>query len=418
MTDVDRRARDGRGATLLQFRRGRKTASERGASGLYDAAFRQASARFSTHLGQLDLERAAAEHEIERLVEMPYERRRLLIENSRRLQTWGLAERLIEEGRRLGGGIDSSPALDLLRTAVVVADKLDPRLYGRYRYRDLQADAWGRLGNALRVAGRYDVAREAFGCSHALLDLGTGCPTQRAQVESLQVSLLNALVQLDAACDLADRALARLPAGAGRLRTDLLIKRATAETDTDRSIAGYREVLDLVSIDEAPYTVLMALQSLAVEQERAGRVDEGHETFQRAGRLLQHASRWHATLLEWVAGCLALRSGELTTATGILKGILGALEERPINDGHLPACCVDIVTSRVEAGRLDEASDLAARYGELLARRGYPPAVLDGWAVVRDRVAVGRLPLTLLTPLGDYFRRAWIEPRTELVLPA
>lgn len=417
MTDADRRGRDGSRGRLLHFQRSRRRGSERGASRRYEVAFSEATARFSSHLSRLDHERAAAEPEVERLVAMPFERRRLLIENSPGLQTWGLTERLIEEGRRLCGYIDATPGIDLLRTAVVVADQLDPRLYGRYRHRDLQADAWGRLGNALRVAGRYDVAREAFDCSHALLDLGTGCPTQRAQIESLEVSLLNALIQLDAARDLAERALARLPTGSGRLRTDLLIKRATAETDTDRSIAGYREVLDLVSVDEAPYTVLMALQSIAVEQERAARVDDGHETFQRAGRLLHHASRWHATLLEWVAGCLALRSGELTTATGILAGTFRALEERPINDGHLPACCLETVSARVEAGRLEEASDLAASHGGLLARRGYPPAVLAGWAEVRDRVAVGRLPLRFLTPLGDYFRRAWVDPRTELVLP-
>lgn len=418
MSRDDRSRNDAQGGKLLAFQHDRRNGSVRGGPSRYDAAFEEAAARFAAQQRLLERERVAADRLIERLVDLPFERRRLLIDNCPRFHTWGLAERLLEEGERHTGQLDGSAQLDLTRTAVAVAGKLDARTYGRYRHRDLQALSWAHLGNALRVSGRHDDAAQAFVTSRRHLGRGTGCATEEAQVLSFEASLLNTLSRFDAARDLADRALLRLPQGVGRLRAELLIKRAMAERGTARARAAYGEAYDLVSSREEPLIASAALQGITAEMERAGRIAEAHETLVRAVRLLPRSNRWGGLILRWSAGVLALRGGETTTAAGILGRVCRALGSRDVRDGHLPTGCLDLVIAHAAGGEEGEAVRLAESFGDLLAARGYPPAVLSGWAEVRNRLALGRLSVSTLHPFTDYFRRAWCDPRAELVLPA
>lgn len=416
MKDDERNAGDRHGGKLLRFRNRRTRESSE--PSCYDAVFAAASAHFAAHQNRLDRERLAADRLIERLVEQPFERRSLLIENSRHFQTWGLAERLIQEGQRCVGEFEGLSRLDLVRTALTITEKLNPGIYGRYRHHDLRATARAHLGNALRVAGLYDSAADAFAASHRQLDRGTGGAIERAQVESFEVSLLNALSRFAAAGALADRALARLPKAGDLLQIELLHKRAVAERDPELAIAGFEQVLDKISLDEQPFLAFVALQGLSMKLADVGRLDEGHDTVTRAGRLVHHAKRWGLIYLEWSAAILAARGGETTTAIGILSGIWLTFSRRPVNDAFLLRASLELVNAQAASEDPDRAPRLAEQIGDQLILRNYPPAALEAWAEVRRWIARGRIPRPFQEDLDDYLCRSWTDPGAQLILRA
>lgn len=417
MSDDDRKEVDGQGGKVLRFASLRDR-PERSRPSRYDEAFEKAATRFAAHQSLLERERAAADRLIDQLADLSLVQRQLLIDNSPRFQIWGLAERLIEEAQHHVGKFDSSSQLDLMRTAIAVAENLDPRIYGHYRHRDLQASAWAQLGNALRIAAGYDSAAEAFAVAHGYLDQGTGCATRKAYLESLEVSLLHSLARLGPSLALANRALARLPATDSPLRVKLLHQRAMAEPVPERAIAGFRQVLDQISVNEQPLFTFVVLQALSSQLAEVGRLDEGHEAVTQAGRLVHHAKRWGVIHLEWSSAALAARGGEMTTAVAILSGLWLTFSTRPINDGYLLTSSLDLVDARAASDGPRKTRRLAETIGDLLVQRGYPTTVLNGWSELRRTIALGRLPRPKLDAFHAYFRRAWNDPHAELVLPA
>ena len=78
----------------------------------------------------------------------------------------------------------------LARAALEVAKRLDPEVHGAKRVADLQARAWGELGNAYRAsADRLRSADRAFGQAFAFFKQGTGDPYLHARLLELEASL-------------------------------------------------------------------------------------------------------------------------------------------------------------------------------------------------------------------------------------
>lgn len=135
----------------------------------------------------------------------PPARRRVMIRNDRRFQTWGLLECLQERYRALLEE-DVETALEAAELAWVIAQSLDHRAYGEERVHDFQASALVNLGNVRRAIGDLMGARSALDQAGAVLALGTGDPLEKAELEAARGALLRDLGRVDEAGDALRRA--------------------------------------------------------------------------------------------------------------------------------------------------------------------------------------------------------------------
>jgi tetratricopeptide (TPR) repeat protein len=115
------------------------------------------------------------------------EKRRLLLQNSSRFQTWGLLVKLLEQSR---DDIQDVPQTECLaELARTLADSLDPVRYGASLIEDMRARAWCYTGNARRLRSDLLGAEEALRNASSCLRLGTGDPVERARVLDFKASL-------------------------------------------------------------------------------------------------------------------------------------------------------------------------------------------------------------------------------------
>src|SRR5215210_41059 len=104
--------------------------------------------------------------------------------------TFGLYERLLEASR-LYMRREPLEAVDVVRLAILVAERLDPERLGRERVADLRASAWAELGNVKRLASDFEGARRAFNQAWQILEEeGTDDPLEQAHIIGLEASYM------------------------------------------------------------------------------------------------------------------------------------------------------------------------------------------------------------------------------------
>lgn len=87
---------------------------------------------------------------------------------------------------------DPKKMVTLARFAVEVAQNLDAHRYSPELLADIEARAWGELGNAHRTADELDAAERAFNLAFGLLARGTGDPLLKAHLHERHASFLGA----------------------------------------------------------------------------------------------------------------------------------------------------------------------------------------------------------------------------------
>jgi tetratricopeptide (TPR) repeat protein len=80
-------------------------------------------------------------------------------------------------------------SLELAEVAVAVAERVDARSFGETTVHDLEAMAWGALGNAHRRLGDLESAERALLVAGLLLREGSGDPLERARLLLLEAAL-------------------------------------------------------------------------------------------------------------------------------------------------------------------------------------------------------------------------------------
>lgn len=167
-------------------------------AGHYDAAIRQALKGTHRVHDRMMQERRDTGRLWGALEGHPQARRQVMIRNDRRFQTWGLFHCLQERYRAF---LDDHPeaALEAAELSWSVAQTLSHDVYGEERVHDFQSSALIALGHARHASGDLQGAKEAFEQAEAVLALGTGDLLDKAELESLRATLLQASGQPDAA---------------------------------------------------------------------------------------------------------------------------------------------------------------------------------------------------------------------------
>jgi len=386
---------------------------------VYREAFSRAETVIAARQRLLAEERRQADELIDRFNGVSDSQQDLMIGNSRAFKTWGLAERLIEECRREIDRLDYRQADRHARAAVRVTEALATTLYGSNRCRELRATARANRGNTYRVAGNFAAAHRELRSARRILGFGTGDDeATRAEIASLETSLLLARGDWPGALNLVDRTLTELPAGCEPLRCDLLIKKAAAQAQLQPQAATtvYLEALAAAAELGSGQRTFCARQGYVLTLCQTGRsraasrqLDLIHRTHH--GSL--HRGNFH---LRWAEGRVALGLGDRASAREILGGVWRSLVDNPCSFHCATLVALDLLT----AERMANGSVAARRLGEYIQHElvilEQPTASLKAWGEAFRLLLAGPLSPPSTEAFRRFLWRAWSDPRAELGL--
>jgi len=344
----------------------------------YDAAFAAVERQVDAREWELARQRVLAVEQWRELRLHPSLRRRWRIQNDPRFGTWGFCERLLEECLALGGR-DPAQAGELASLAVEAAARLDGERYGAERVADLQAFAWGVLGEAHRLQLDLSAAGAALASARAACGKGTGNSLEEARLVSFEMSLAKDEGEIEDAVE-ALGWVARVYRRAGeRLcegRALLLQAEAAGELDPDRGLDLLDQAGERTGRGD-PWIDLCARHHRISFLDALGRSRYAAMLLDGARRLYRPFTDLRTrTSLRWLEGRLARSLGDLETAEAAFEEVLPVFTERGLRF-QLRRLSLDLAPVYMQRGKTAKALDLAfGRFEAIEAIETEPAEVL------------------------------------------
>jgi tetratricopeptide (TPR) repeat protein len=391
---------------------GEETEPAATAPGLYDEVFARILSSSEQAEMRLAREKVRASGQWSLLERQPQARRLVMIRNDRRLQSWGLYERLLEECRQVGRK-DPAEAANLAELALAVVDHLDPAAFGTERLADFRSAAFVALGNARRLAKDFSGARAAFQDAWEALEHGTDEPSDEAHLVSLEASLLCDLGDFEGAMQLLERALVLYREG-GDLhfqgRTLLQQAMAVGYLDPGKGVELVEEALVLIDAVREPRLELCARHNLSWLLNDSGQVREAMAMLETSRSLYaQFADAWTRILLHWLEGRINRSLGDLPEAESTFERLWQKLHERGVQH-ELTLLTIDLVEVYALQGKFEEAIGLVEAFYPLLEEWGMHAEGLAFWRLLRDSLAARTVEAGVFRKTSLYYRRAWERP--------
>ncbi len=226
---------------------------------------------------------------------------------------------------------DPAASRELAHLGLVVADRLDPRVYGAALVEDLKARSWAYLGESW-IGGAPQASREAFRLAECHLRRGTGDPLEEAEVLALSARACSDRSEVAEASRRVDQA-ARIYLLAGdrkRLGEALAAKASLAARADDHSeaIELLRHALALLAGHAPGRTLAEVGYALGRSLQVSGSPEEAWNEIAHARSRLsgEPAPRLRARLL-WLEGRVTTALGLAEEARAHLEGALAAFVE-------------------------------------------------------------------------------------------
>lgn len=328
----------------------------------YDAVFSRLERLFDDRQFSFEEEKVAARDLLAELLRHPVPRRKIMVRQNPRFQTWSLAQLAIELSRE---ECFQDPVLseELAGFTLDLLGSLDTMHYGAERIEDLKARSWGVIGNARRVRSDFQAAEEAFETAAACLKDGTGDVVERALLFDLKASLRIEQRRLDEAMTLLRRALALFRSVGDRHRTG----RTLIKMDRAHNVAGtpaegiplLYQALDLIDPDYEPRLSLCVSHNLI-----ANLVDS--ELYMEAQRILaktrplykKYSDPMVKALRPWVEGRIAQGLGRKMEAEALFYAAREALAVLG-NPYRMALLLLDLAVLHAEQGKTFELRRIA-----------------------------------------------------------
>ena len=298
-----------------------------------------------------------------RLEPLPHSRRRVVVRNSRRYQTLGLCQLLIDMAFEHGFD-EPAAALPLAELAVDVADHLDPEILGEGLVNDFRARALGYRANALRINAEYRTAESLLLHAHDLLEMGSGDVLEEALLLRFQAYLEGDRGNLAEARRFLRRSI-RLYRRVGdrKLANRISITLAAylgQDGRPEEAVRVLRRTLEVLDSEDTR-VILGCRHNLAANLKNCGRVEEALAVLQESRELYSAVGdRVILMKLKTMEGELAQRIGNPTLAEHALRGACRGYEELdlPFKAAFVGLRLADLY---LEQGRMREVLELSAR---------------------------------------------------------
>jgi tetratricopeptide (TPR) repeat protein len=347
-----------------------------------------------------------------RLLGQPLERQLILAANSRRYQTWGVCELLLDEAWR-SRFKEPRRTEALCRVAVTASAGLPVDRYGRALACDFQARCWIGLANGRRILADFRGAQTALVEAQKLLASGTGNPLEKAGWLDIRASLLAAQNKYREAEECVGRAIRiYFQFGEKHALGSALIKRGMiceAIEQTGRAIVLSRFGLELVEPERDASLVLGGWLNLIHCLRTAGRDRDALAALTQARSLyLQSDDRTTVLRFQWLEGSIAVSLGRDEQAEGCL---------REARDGFIQLgvalaageVSLELAGLLCRQGRTAEVRALATETIALFESLEIQREALAAFILLRQAAERDRVTEALLRRLGNSLR----EPRAR-----
>jgi len=373
--------------------------------------------RLARRLDRRQVERAeeraavpALRRELER---HPPDRQRMLIANSRRYQSWSLAEDLLDDCYRQRPR-NSRVAHRLAELALVVIERLDRAYYGEALTSDLCARGWVELGTSLRALGDYPQADHAFARARLHLRRGTGDPVEKANLLWLEASLHMRQRRFDRAAELLDQTIAiARRVDDSHLWGKALITRAMCEGDQGRleaEIELLRQGLARIDANLEPRLEAVVHHNLILSLIDAERFAEA-EGLMGHTRALHHKLGNHLDLVRfgWVEAIVHRGLGRNEQAERLYLETLRAFETEGLGlDAAL--VCLELASLYSEQRRSTEMRRLAETILPILQAGGLPRGAEAAMMMLHKEALRERVTGELISEVAEFLEKARINP--------
>ena len=362
---------------------------------------------------EIERERSAAGSLWQELEKHPPSRRVLMVENSGRFQSYGLAEVLLTESRR-GWSETPGRSEELAELALAVIFRLESRLHGQALLNDLKAEAWSYIANCRRIRSDLRSVSEAFEIAEDFRAKGTGDPFEEAEILHLKASFYRDQRQFTEALGAIDRAV-----GIYREANDrhaegrALIKKATIlheSGEIEEAIPELERAASLVDPGREPRLLLSIRSNLALFLNEVGRTLEAQKLLPEARKLAMEVGGGLDRLrILWVEGLVSRRLGRPGLAEAALRRAMTGFIETEIGyDAALVA--LDLASLYLETGRISQARDLAMEMVPLFASRDVHREAVAALAVAQRAMDQGVAKLAVIQDVASFLRRARRNP--------
>jgi tetratricopeptide (TPR) repeat protein len=335
----------------------------------------------------------------------------LWVKNDPRLHVWGLYNLLLAEARKVLRQ-DRGAAVGLYHLAWMIAQKLNPEIYGDARVRDFQGIAATHLGNAKRLYGDLRGAEEDLARAEELLGLGTGDLLDRAHLLGIRATLKSDLGYFEDASTLFREAVSCAhQMGDRQLEATHLIAWSSSVGWVDPERA-----LELAGRAEArldPGTDLHL--ELGVRHLQVGWLSELGRTEEARALVEQHRHLYDGFSDPVTRGRLLRLEGLLTRNEGNLEESerklreLVALYEQHDFDLDLALAGVELSQVLSLRGKVAEASSILRGLYPFLESRKLHGDILSSWMVLQDAMQRDAVQAQMFRDLTMTLRRKWLR---------
>jgi tetratricopeptide (TPR) repeat protein len=366
------------------------------------------------HRGRLDGERTTASALWREIEPLAGERRRTLVWQEARFQSWGFHEFLLDHARQ--EALESPHrAEDILRLALDVTERLDGEEYGPGSVEAAKVRTWAYLGNAFRVLGDFRQAESAFQTAELFLSLSWLDPLDEALILELKAPLRRAQRRFDEALDLlADAIAIYREVNEPHLQGRALMTRGLAlqyKGDYEDAADCFRSSLYLLDGLREPRLVGMSRFNLIGCLQDAGRSEEAAALIPEARRIMEQvgtrSDRWR---LRWTEGKVAASLGRCDEAEEAFR----ELRRTFLEDGiafEAALVSLELAALYMRQRRIEETKRLAAEILPIFQSREVYREALAALIVFQRAAEMEQLTVGLVEEIASYLQQARGNPQ-------
>jgi tetratricopeptide (TPR) repeat protein len=366
------------------------------------------------HRGRLAAERTTAFALWREIEPLSHERRRTLVWEDARFQSWGFHEFLLDHAR-LEALEAPQRAEDLLRLALDVAERLDGEEYGPGSVEAAKVRTWAYLGNAFRVLGDFRQAENAFQTAELFLSRSWLDPLDEALILELKAPLRRAQGRFDEALDLlADAIAIYREVNEPHLQGRALMTRGLAlqyKGDYEAAADCFRTSLYLLDGLREPRLVGMSQFNLIGCLQDAGRSGEAAALIPEARRIMEQVgTRSDQRRLRWTEGKVAASLGRYDEAEDAFR----ELRRIFVEDGiafEAALVSLELATLYMRQRRIEETKRLAAEILPVFQSREVYREALAALIVFQQAAEMEQLTVGLVEEIAAFLQQARGNPQ-------
>lgn len=362
---------------------------------------------------EIERERASAGTLWAELREHPPSRRLLMVENSSRFQSYGLAELLLQESRH-GWNEDPARSEDLAELALTVIHRLERRLHGPALLNDLKAEGWSYIANCRRIRSDLRSVSEAFDIAEDFRTRGTGDLTEEAEILQLKASFFRDQRRFQDALQAVDRAIEIFrQAEDYHAEGRALIKKATVlqqAGDVEPALPLLERAATLIDPSKEPRLLFMVKQNLAYFLNEAGQAMEARKVLPEARKLaVEVGGSLDRLRILWIEGLVNRQLGQTELAEAALRRTMAGFAEAEIGyDAALAA--LDLAGLYLESERHSDAQELATEMAPIFASRDVHREAVAALAMAQEAMEKQKATVALIQEVASFLRRARRNP--------